>query len=240
MAQKKSFHVVIAPDQQVEYSNRQRFPRLGLSYEQFKLDFLKKFYGIKALTQTKMVCWLNSKEDTQHFSVGFLVHGILGLKSNYYPISARVGYFNETWVEYLFESLPQEVDQAIGNYLDAIFSNLIFKPAYLFERSNICFCGPLGIGFLLKKGWDGSVQKMNFFMDHDYLQWDQEKGLSTGKITYLEGYQEYQGIYRIEVLALSDDHKINLVKLKTLKSVILNSNLADEIKNWCLKKLFSI
>jgi hypothetical protein len=70
-----------------------------------------------------------------------------------------------------------------------------------------------------------------------FIQWDHEAGLSTGRTQPFDQREVTAGIVRFETMLLDTDPQLDAGKLSIAKTLILSSNLPQDLRNWCARKL---
>ena len=216
---------------------RRNLPRLSLSSEQFRLSKLNKLFSVVDVSLHGMGLWLMEQDDLAHFAVGLEIEGILNLKREKYPIQCRVRNLRSDRVGCEFLNLSDDVSAALVALLDPVLLGAELKPIPSTEMHTLWYHGPSGTDLLLRRAPDGSFQSFIVYALGNFVQWDSEMGIKTGSTHASQQRGEIRGILRLEPLLLDADPVPVGEKLEIAKTIILSSNLSQDLKNWCARHL---
>jgi hypothetical protein len=221
----------IAPD----YSERRYLSRFSVASEQFRLIPQGKIFSLSDLTEKGMGFWLLDVEDQAMFTVGQSLEGVLNLRRLKYQVKARVKNLGKDRIGCEFENLSSDTTQALSLFLSPALLASELKPVPSPQKNTMWYHGHTGTDVLLVQDASGSFKKFILYVLGCCIQWEQEGGLSTGKFTasFFDGC-EIQGVFRMEPLIVEPDSVADPEKLSIAKTVLLGSNLPQELKMWCL------
>ena len=227
-----------SPSDPENQSERRRLPRINLSGEQFRLAQTGKIFSVTDLSERGMALRILEKEDFLLFPVATVLQGVLNLKGQRHELTARVRHLGADAVGCEFEGLNPLVLTAISTFLDPAALGKELKPIPSSEGvGTLWYHGPSGTDLLLKRGADGQYHRMTLYVRGSYIQWMQEGGLTTGRTRSSDEAGESRGVLRFETLFLEVDSQVDSGKLAVAKTLILSSNLSEDFKNWCVRKL---
>lgn len=229
---------VISSDRPKSSAERRRLPRINLSGEQFRLDQTGKIFPVTDLSESGMALRILDRADFLLFPVAALVQGVLNLKGEKHSVRGRVRHLGADTVGCEFESLSSEAGARISSFLDPALLGRELKPIPSSEGAGtLWYHGPSGTDLLLRRGPDGQYHRMTLYVLGSYVQWLADGGLTTGR-TQPSGEQgENRGVLRFETLLLEADPAADHGKLAVAKTLILSSNLSEDFKKWCTRKL---
>jgi hypothetical protein len=216
---------------------RRRLPRLNLSGEQFRLSLVGragKVFSVTDLSTEGMALRILDREDFILFQVASRFEGILNLKGERFTLKGMVRHVGSESIGCEFENLTPEVAKALSQFLDPAALGRELKAIPSSESGTLWYHGPSGTDLLVRRE-TGSC--MTLYVLGNYIQWTEEEGISTGQAHSCEEQSETRGIMRFETLVLKPDPAVDPGKLAVAKTLILSSNLAEELKNWCTGKL---
>lgn len=220
-----------------EAQERRRLPRLSLSGEQFRLAQNGKIFAVIDLSQTGMALRVIDPEDFRLFSIAAVIEGQLNVKREKFPITARVRHVRRDSVGCEFESLPAVTEACLKQFLDPETLGRDLRPLPTSGQSTLWYHGPSGTDLLLWRGLDGQYHRLMLYVQGSFIQWEAEGGLSTGSASSSDEISEMHGIVRLETLMLNADFRPDPVKLNIAKSLLLSSNLPEDLKKWCVRQV---
>ena len=218
------------------FQSRLTLARLSLGSEQFKLDGSGKIFSITDLSHLGMGFWLLDPTDRHLFSVGMKLSGILNLKRQKYPMQARVRHLGADRVGCEFEDTSVPMMAALHSFLDPFFLGSELKPIPSSERNTLWYHGPSGTDLHLVRALDGQYEKLTLYALGFCVQWDKVEGLSTSETSVSDHLCERSGIFKRETVFLVPDPAPDSSKLSIAKTVILGSNLPQDLKTWCVRR----
>jgi hypothetical protein len=228
-----------ASDSQAKASERRRVPRLNLTTEQFRLTATGKIFSVADLSTEGMALRVLEPSDLAVFPVAAVVEGTLNLRGDKHAVRARVRHVGRDLVGCQFDGLGGAVTEALRRLLDPTVLGRELKPIPSAEGGALWYHGPTGTDLLLWRGTDGQYRRMALFVLGSYAQWDEASGLSTGRVRSSFEDSEVRGVVRFETLLLDGDSHPDAGKLKVAKTLILSSNLPQDLKKWCARHLES-
>lgn len=219
---------------------RRVFPRISLSYEQFRLEENGRVYSVVDLSEKGMAIRVVDSQDLLLLTLGKSVQGILNLKREKYPIAAKVKHVFKDWVGLHFEKLKPNARKAIQGFLSPTSLGKELKPIpSSLEGTTLWFHGPTGTDFLAWKGDQGDWKKFYLFIFGSYVFWEAPGSLSTGKAQFLHQECESRGVFRLEQTLLEPDSKPDKSILELARRLIHHSNLPKPLKGFCTSQLES-
>jgi hypothetical protein len=231
---------LISRDNGIKYDERRNLPRLCLTSEQFRLTKTGRIFSVTDLSENGMGLWLIDQNDLSFFSVGLLVEGTLNLNRQKFEVNARARNLSKDRVGFEFENLSEETKQAIRNFLDPSVLGAELKPIPSQELSTLWYNGPSGTDLVLRRSADGQFEKFTLYVLGTYVQWERDQNVSTGKVASSDQPNELRGIMRLETLLLIQDVMPDRGKLAIAKTVIMSSNLPQDLKSKCVRQLNSV
>jgi hypothetical protein len=222
------------------YLERRRLARLNLTSEQFRLQAPgsdSKIFSVTDISQDGMALRLLDAEDLLLFPLAGKVAGTLSIHREKYEVTAQVKRVSWSAIGGQFVSLSQEAAAALGKFLDPAALGRELRPIPASESTVTWYHGPSGTDLLLKRGADGQFSRMTLFVLGSYIQWDKDTGASTGRTEQSQEPGEVRGILRFETLLLHPDPKLDPGKLRIAKTLVMSSNLPEDLRNWCVRQL---
>lgn len=194
-------------------------------------------FSVSDLSNEGMALTLLDRDDFKFFPVATHIQGTLNLHGEKHPIQAVVRHLGHDVVGCQFENLDANVLKAIAHFMDPKTLGTELRPIPSPESGALLYRGPSGTHLLLWRGTDGQYRKMSIFLLGSFIQWDTDLGLSTGKFKSTEEHTEFRGIFRIETLLLDADASPDPGKLEIAKTLLMSSNLPQDLKKWCVRHL---
>ncbi|MGK5083908.1 PilZ domain-containing protein [Bdellovibrionota bacterium FG-1] len=216
---------------------RRRLPRLNLTAEQFRLSLNGKIFSVTDLSSDGLALRILEQADFLLFPVATVFEGTINLKGEKYDIRAKVRHIAPESVGCQFESISEITRNALTRFLDPVALGRELRPIPSSESGTLWYHGPSGTDLLLKRGTDGQYHRMTLYVQGNFMQWSEEQGLITGRACPSDEQGETRGILRIETLWLVSDSDKDRDKLAVAKTLILSSNLSEDLKKWCVRKL---
>jgi hypothetical protein len=218
---------------------RRRLPRLNLSGEQFRLAQNGKVFSVTDLSTEGMALRILDREDLRLFPVAADIQGTLNLKGSKYPVKAVVRHLGSDLVGCEFAGLDSTVAAALTQFLDPAVLGHELKPIPASDGA-LWYHGPSGTDLLLWRGVDGQYKRLTLYVLGSFVQWENDAGLSTGRAEVSEhDKSEIRGVVRFETMLLDRDSLPDSGKLSVAKTLILSSNLPQDLKKWCVRQLGS-
>jgi hypothetical protein len=217
-------------------AEKRLLPRLTLSHEVFRDSKSARLFGVVDLSKNGMAIRINDREHIYSYMVGAEVSGTLSLRREKYPVSGRVRHIGRDQVGIEFENLRPETIQALHTALDphTLGRDLRRVPT---GDTSIFYASEGGTEFFLERDANQEFTKLVVLALGHLVQWDERTGLRTGKIesAYEESY--VHGITRMEKMLFQEDRVIDPAKLGIAKTLISSSNLPEELKKFCFRRL---
>jgi hypothetical protein len=226
-----------SPEQEGTSAERRRLPRLNLSAEQFRLSQTGKIFSVVDLSESGMALRILDRQDFLLFPVATRLEGTLNLGGEKHSVHAVVRHLGTETIGCEFEDMAPESRKALDQFLDPKRLGAELKPLPASESGTLWYHGPSGTDLLLRRGADGQYSRMTLYVLGSFIQWTHDTGLTTGRARASDEQTELRGIVRFETLWLDTDPKADPGKLKVAKNLILSSNLAEDFKKWCTRKL---
>lgn len=218
-------------------AERRRLPRLNLSAEQFRLVINGKVFSVVDLSVSGMALRILDRQDFLLFPVATRIEGTLNLGGEKHQISASVRHLGAETIGCEFEKVSTEIQAQLESFLDPRRLGSELKPIPSSEGGTLWYHGPSGTDLLLKRGADGQYHRMTLYVLGSFIQWVEGSGITTGRVRASDEQSELRGVLRFETLWLDADAHADTGKLAVAKTLILSSNLAEDFKKWCSRKL---
>jgi hypothetical protein len=219
-------------------SERRKMPRLTLAYEQFRLAENGKLFAVSDLSEGGMALRVIDREDLGILPVGRYVEGVLSLKGRRFEVSAQVRHIQGDLVGFRFEEFAPGAQDAIRRYIDPAFLGAELRPMPLTDSSAIWYHAPSGTDLVLWRGHDGQYHRMALCVLGSIVQWEVEAGLSTGRTDPARSQAaEERGLVQFETMVFEPDSAPDAAKLAVAKTLMVSSNLSEDLRKWCLRRL---
>jgi hypothetical protein len=220
-----------------EGAERRRVPRLNVTTEQFRFKDGGKIFSVVDLSSDGMSMRLLEGDDQKLFPMASVIEGTLNLRREKFPIQARVRWTRPETVGVEFEGLAPETEKAIREFFNPEALGQELRPVPASADGAMWYHGPSGTDLLFWRRPDGSYNRFAVFIMGSYAQWDEGAGLSTGRMQSALERSEVQGYLRLETMLLNPDAAADAGKLDIAKTLILSSNLPQDLKRWCVRHL---
>lgn len=215
---------------------RRRRPRLNLSAEQFRLNTNGKIFSVADLSSEGMALRVLDRQDFNLFPVASVIEGTLNLKGRKFPVRARIRHLGADLIGSEFEEISAEVRAELMAFLDPEVLGREIRPIPASDPGTLWYHGPSGTDLLFLRGVDGKYRRLTLFVLGNFIQWDEELGLSTGLAQGSDSLSEVRGVVRFETMLLRPDARPDREKLAVAKALILSSNLPQDLKKWCVRQ----
>lgn len=227
-----------------ELGQRRRVPRLNLSDEQFRLAYNGKIFAIVDLSLEGMAFRVIDQDDLGVFSVAAKIEGTLNLDGKRHEVKAQVRHIRSDLVGCRFEELKNDNNNdknndtytALSQFLDPAILGSKLRPIPAPEGGLLWYRAPSGTNFLLWRGTDGHYSRVMMHILGNFVQWDSEDGLSTGRIEPSKDQSEVRGIISLDTVILTADITPDQYKLGIAKTLLMSSKLPNELKVWCARQ----
>jgi hypothetical protein len=226
------------PSRPARDSERRKMPRLTLAYEQFRLAENGKLFAVADLSVGGMALRVIDREDLAVLPVGRHVEGVLSLKGRRFQVGAQVRHIQGDLVGFRFEELGPGAPKAIRSYIDPAFLGAALRPMPLTDSGAIWYHAPSGTDLVLWRGHDGQYHRMALCVLGTIVQWEEGSGLSTGRTDPARSQAaEERGLVQFETMVFEPDSAPDTDKLAVAKTLMVSSNLSEDLKKWCLRRL---
>ena len=212
-------------------------PRLNLTTEQFRLSQNGKIFSVFDLSLGGMALRVLDRADLTVFTVGARVEGSLNLHREKYHVTARVRHVGTELVGCEFEELDAEVTAVLTQFFDPKALGQELRPIPAAENGALWYHGPSGTDLILWRGVDGQYRRFTLFVLGSYAQWETEVGTTTGRASPSFEKSEVRGVVRFETMLLEPDSRPDAGKLSIAKTLLLSSNLPQDLRGWCVRHL---
>ena len=216
---------------------RRRVPRLGLTREQFRLRQNGKIFSVVDLSGEGLALRILEREDFALFPIETVISGILNLNGEKYAVDAKVKHIDREMIGCHFEKLEPASQAALNGFLDPERLGEGLRPIPSSEGTTLWYHGPSGTDLLFWRGLDGQYSRFTLFLMGSYAQWEESGEISTGRFRLSSEQSEICGLIRFESMLLEPDSSPDVGKLQIAKTLILSSNLSQELKKWCARQL---
>jgi len=228
---------IVSRDLEVRWDERRCLPRVCLTREQFRLTQTGKIFSVTDLSQNGIGFWLSDSKDLVLFILGSTLEGTLNLHRQKHSIQIKVKNLSQQRVGAVFENLSLETKKAIEQFLSPNVLGAELKPMPSYELSTLWYHGPSGTDLILHRSADGQIERITLYVFGSYVQWDHHQGVCSGRVMLSHHRSEVRGMMRFETLLLFQDGTLDGSKLEIAKTVILSSNLPQDLKSRCVRKL---
>ncbi len=219
---------------------RRTLARLNLTSEQFRLEapgHEAKIFSVTDISEGGMALRLLDPNDLLLFPLAGTVKGTLNIHREKHDLTAQVKRLSVGGVGVQFTDLSAGALAALQKFLDPAALGRELRPIPSSESAVLWYHGPSGTDLLLKRGADGQYHGLTLYVLGSYIQWESEGGTSSGRTEMSRQPDEVRGILRFETLLLQPDAKPDPGKLRIAKTLILSSNLPEDLRNWCVRQL---
>jgi hypothetical protein len=211
-------------------------PRLTVSHEVFRHDDTGKFFAVADLSLRGMAIRVAEREDMYPFMVGADVQGMLNIRHEKFHIGGKVRHLGADLVGIEFNELPSSVAHALANYLDPVVLGQELRPVPTGD-SSLLFASTSGTEVLLNIDLANRYTRLTVMILGSLIQWSENSGLRTGLVKNSFEESVVVGITRLDTLLFQEDAAIDPQKLNLAKRLISSSNLSEEIKKFCVRRL---
>ncbi len=215
---------------------RRRRPRLSLSSEQFKIEGTGKIFCVTDISEDGLAIRIIDTEDFASFTIAARVRGTLSLHREKFPVELIVRRLSSGHVGCQFVDLREDVKKSLAASLDPVSLGAELRPIPA-DGGQIWYRGPSGTDLLIGRATDGRYYRMTLYFLGSYIHWDEDKGVVTGRANPSREPAETRGIVRFENLLLDADAKPDPGKLRIAKTLVLSSNIPQDLKGWCTRHL---
>lgn len=218
----------------IDPTERRRIPRLSLSGTQFRLQANGKVFAVADLSDGGMALQVLDPADLVLFPVGMKLEGKLNLSGEKHRVTAKVRHLGTDLVGCEFEELEGTVRKALNQALSpaSMGHELRLIPSSS-QQGALWYHGPFGTDLLLWRDANGDLTRIRLFCLGQYIQWESADGLSTGRTRHSYEQSEMHGVVRFETMLLEPDSSPDSEKLEIAKTLILSSNVPEDLKRWC-------
>ncbi|MCM0606012.1 MAG: PilZ domain-containing protein [Xanthomonadaceae bacterium] len=216
----------------IKGQDKRRVPRIALTREQFKLTDTGKIFAVQDLSLGGLALRILEPQDMIYFTVSRFISGTLNLNGRKVPIRAQVRHIKTSMAGCEFIDLDPDTEKIITQFLDPSELGRALRASP--ESSGdgaIWFHGPTGTDLMIWRGIDGEFNKFSLFLLGNYVQWELDAGLMTGI------FQSSGDMGSMGSVTLFEDKQVDEMKLELAKKLILSSQLTQELKRWCTRKL---
>lgn len=219
-------------------TERRRRPRVALTGEQFRLSSTGKVFSVMSFSERGMALHLLDSSDFLLFPIGAQLEGTLKIRGGRHPVRAKVMNIGTRRVGCEFEGLDAEVARLLAALLDPVALGREIRPVPAPDGKALWYHGPCGTDLLFSRGMDGQISKMLLYALGSFVEWDEESGeLITGRAQAASTGAENTGVVTYETVFLEADAAPDPEKLRIAKEMILSSNLSEDLKGWCSRRL---
>lgn len=234
MPKSPSLEVISAKGDRTE---RRRMPRLQLAAEQFRDSRNGKIYSVADLSRSGLALRVLDEGDLALFPVASVFSGSLNLRREKHPVRVRVCNVARGRVGCEFLEVEGPVAKALEAYLEPSVLGHELRPLPSSERGTIWYHGPSGTDLILWRGSAGRFRRLALVVLGLWVHWDEETGLCTGAVRETRDDGETRGVIRFETLIVDRDERPDGGKLHVAKTVLLSSNLPEDLKRWSAVQL---
>jgi hypothetical protein len=232
--------VISRADSPTEHEGeRRRRPRLSLSSEQFRIEGDGKTFSVTDISEDGLAIRIIDADDFGRFTIATRLRGTLNLQREKFPVELivrRVSSAGGGQIGCQFVDLKAEVRLALARCLDPSVLGAELRPIPA-DGNQIWYHGSSGTDLLIGRAVDGHLYRMTLYLLGTYIQWEEEQGLKTGRAVPGREATETRGIIRFENLVLEADETPDPAKLRIAKTLVLSSNIPQDLKGWCTKHL---
>ncbi len=216
---------------------KRRLARINLTSEQFRYKDSGKIFSVFDLSKGGMALRILDADDRVHFPLGRRIEGTLNLKRHKFDVVARVKRIGSDLIGCEFEELSSEALSALQEFFDPVALGQELKPVDTEIGGPLWFHGRSGTDLLVWRRVDGQFSRFVLYLMGSYIQWDDAHRVSTGRVDSSQERGEVWGEFRFETLLLQPDLVPDTGKLKVAKTLILSSNLPQDLKRWSTRQL---
>ncbi len=215
---------------------RRRVPRLNLTSEQFRLAKNGRVFSVADLSVGGMALRLVDRQDLALFPVAARISGVLNLRREKYHVEAVVRHVGRDLVGCEFEPLEGLTKQAIEQFLDPDTLGQELKPIPA-EDGALWYHGPSGTDVLLWRRADGQFHRFVLFLFGTFVQWEEDVGVTTGRLRSSFEASEVRGVIRFETMLLDPDEQADPGKLLVAQKLVASSPMQHDLKKWASRHL---
>ncbi len=207
---------------------RRQVPRLGLTYEQFKLKKTGKVFSVVDISERGMGLRLLMPEDHAYFQQGDLIEGEVNLHREKFSVRAKVRNTQDDLVGLEFEPLSEDTKEAVESLLSPENLGRSLKKMPVAIEGMIWFHGSSSSQLVLRMERGSDVVSWALYFLGSYVSWGKLTGISTGLAHFVPGSEDGESALH------RPDNAIDLGKLEQAKRMIASSTLTDALKSLVL------
>lgn len=210
--------------------------------EQFRLNSNGKIFSVVDVSSVGFSLKVIDREDLIYFTVGAKVEGTLSLFREKYPVLATVKRTGDR-IGLEFTELPDAVAAALIHKLDPKNLGQTLKAMPTTQNGILWYQGVSDTQAVFWKTPEGKFQKFGIFCLGQYVFWEELTGISTGLSSAIVDENTLgqprgiTGLTGFDSREMFVDHAVDPSKLKIAKALIMSSNLSEELKSWCSRRL---
>ncbi len=243
---------VPAGEDQTSQLERRRRMRLSLTSELFRVQSNGKIFSVVDLSAKGMLIRVLDSNDLLLFPVGTILEGRLSLKRDRHALTVVVRNIRkagrkdgaEIEVGLEFVSLSEGVHAALHRFLspEELAQDLQRLPWPGGDWAKVqWFHGASGTDLVFESADEGGINRVSIYIHAVAVQWSTAEGLNTGKAELCEqgGSQEI-GLVRLQNQWILKDAEVDFEKLGVAKTLVLSSNLSEDLKTWASRHLVGV
>ncbi|OFZ21739.1 MAG: hypothetical protein A2X94_15745 [Bdellovibrionales bacterium GWB1_55_8] len=209
---------------------------MNLAGEQFRVTRMNKVFSVTDLSPEGMALRVLEHDDMRLFPVATRIEGTLNLHGEKHQLTAVVRHLGNDVIGCQFETVQENTRKALKDFLDPEALGKELRPIPGADSGTVWYRGPGGTSLLLLRSSDGHFRRISLFVLGSFMQWDEELGVTTGRARSDESSNEVRGIFRYETMLLDPDSAPDAGKLNIAKTVLLSSNLPQDLKRRCVRQ----
>ena len=222
-------------------SERRQSVRVHLATEQFKLEDAKKVFPIFDLSLEGMSLRLLDVKDGDLFQGQEALKGFINLDHQKHPVSVVLRHYQAQMIGLQFSSeTAPESREAIARFLDP---DEMGKSIRRIEEPNknsqnlVRYRGRANVDLEFQMAGSKELSRFSIQLYNSYLSWDGQKGLETGHVRLDGNAEDHLDHLSSDHMVFIADSTVDSGKLAIAKSLILSSNILEDVKAKVLELL---
>ena len=226
---------------------KRKLPRFHVSPCQFHDGEVDKNFSVQDVSPGGLAIRLVDRSDLPVFAAGTVHQGLIKLEGQKIPCEFQVKFLRGT----LVGGEWQNTTPALEKLLEALSHAEVLAPGIkLYELPDVVgtvwYHHPVGIDLLFyaPSGESASSQEVGrwmIYVHQNFVQWEMDSGVRTGKAMAEDEEGYAHGIVRLETRLIEQDERINGCLLRWVEDLVVHTTaMTSNLKNLVLSQLKGI
>jgi hypothetical protein len=213
------------PTQTLAYAERRRLPRFHITPCQFHDSVLQQNFSVQDISLGGLSLRLLNPEDVADFAVGTVHEGRVKLEGKRLSCCFQVRYIRGTLIGGEWQNLSPELNEHLVALSSPVRLGQGLKRFEMPDTSGTTwYHNPVGVDLLLYSQDHAPSQsgllRWTVYLHHNFVQWESDSGVRTGKALAEadEGYAH--GIVRLETRLIQYDQQPDRKLIEAVRDLI--------------------